>query len=341
MRIVLDAMGGDNAPKAEVKGAISAVKSFKDITVILVGIKQEIEKILAEEKASADILSRIEIVNATEVVTMSDEPAKAWKQKTDSSLAVAARYVKEGKGDALVSAGNTGAVLVASLFGIGRIPGVQRPAILSPIPSNCPKGVTCLVDAGANVDCKPAHLAQFAIMGDLYAKHIFKIENPRIGIMSVGEEDEKGNELVFATREITDKLGLNTIGNIEGRDVFNGSTDVIVCDGFVGNVILKTAEGAGSFILGLIKSAVKSGGPVAFVGALLMSGAIKMIKKKTDPNTYGGAPLLGIKKPVIISHGSVSSEGIKNAINVASKWISEHINEEIEAEIKKVETKSE
>jgi len=341
LRIVLDAMGGDNAPKAEVKGAIAAVKAFKEITVILVGKQQEIEKILTEEKAGQEIRARLQIVNATEVVTMSDEPAKAWKQKTDSSLAVAARYVRDGKGDALVSAGNTGAVLVASLFGIGRIAGVQRPAILSPLPSNCPSGITCLVDAGANVDCKPTHLAQFAIMGDLYSKHIFKVEKPRIGIMSVGEEDEKGNELVFATRAITDKLGLNTIGNIEGRDSFNGSADVIVCDGFVGNVILKTAEGAGSFVLGLIKSAVKSGGPIALLGALLMGGAIKLIKKKTDPNAYGGAPLLGIKKPVIISHGSVSSEGVKNALKVAANWVSAHINEAIESEIKKVEFKSE
>jgi glycerol-3-phosphate acyltransferase PlsX len=332
-------MGGDNAPGVEVQGAIDAVKQMKDITVILVGKKDLLEKLLEEKKVEEKYRSRLEIVHASDVITMSDEPAKAYKQKPDASIIVAARLVREGKGDALVSAGNTGAVLVTSLLSIGRIPGVIRPAILALMPSKC--GVTAILDAGANVDCKPIHLAQFAVMGNLYLKHIFMNEKPRVGIMSVGEEDEKGNELTWATREIIEKLGLNFIGNVEGRDVFNGNADVIICDGFVGNVILKTAEGIASYLLTTVKDSVKKSNIFIKLGAIMMKPVFVMLKKKSSPDEYGGAPLLGIKKPVIITHGSANEAGIKNGIRNAAKFITEHVNDEIEREVKKVEAKVE
>jgi len=338
VRIVLDAMGGDNAPQVEVKGTVDAIKKNRGFDVILVGKQEEIEKCLAVYKLNDKERARIQIQNATEVITMSDEPAKAFKQKPDASMIVSAKLVKDGKADAFVSAGNTGAMLVTSLLTIGRIPGVIRPAILVPMPSK--SGTTAVLDGGANVDCKPAHLAQFAIMGSLYASHIFKIENPRVGVMSVGEEEGKGNELSIEAKDIIKTLGLNFKGNVEGRDVFNGNADVIVCDGFVGNIILKAGEGAGLLLVSEIKQGAKKS-LITMIGGLLMKKVFKQVKDRINPDVYGGAPLLGIKKPVIISHGSASAEGIKNAILVARQCVEEHINDEIEREVKKVEAKSE
>lgn len=331
MRIVLDAMGGDNAPAVEVEGAVQAVKEFANITVLLVGKQAEIEKRLLLHKMKDTERKRLEIINATESVSMSESPAEAFKKKTDSSIAVSARLLKENKADALVSAGNTGAVVVATLLGVGRIPGVSRPGILVPFPSK--KGKTALIDAGGNVDCKPEHLVHFGIMGSLYAKHILKIENPLVGVLSVGEEDEKGNELSLATSELMKKTSLNFKGNVEGRDVVNGSVDVVACDGFVGNVILKLAEGIGGFVFSFIKEEIKKN-PLAMIGALLMKPAFKNLKKQMTADEYGGAPLLGIKKPVIITHGSANAKAIKNSIKVAAQFVDEHINDEIEAAVK-------
>jgi len=333
VRIVLDAMGGDNAPQVEIEGAIQAVKQNKNITVILVGKKDIIEKSILYTLLPDKYKRRLEIVNATEVVSMSDAPAEAYKKKPDSSIIVAAKLIRAGKADALVSAGNTGAVVVTTLLTIGRIKGVLRPAICTPFPSQ--KGHIALLDAGANVDCKPAHLVQFAVMGELYSKYILGIEKPIIGMISVGEEEEKGNDLTYATNELMAKTNLNSKGNVEGRDVVNGSVDVVVCDGFVGNVILKLAEGIGAFVFRFLKDQVKKN-PFIFLGALIMSGAFKELKKKVNPDEYGGAPLLGIKKPVIISHGSASPMGIKNGINSAATFIEKQINEEIEENIKKL-----
>lgn len=332
MRIVLDAMGGDNAPQVEVEGAAQAARELKDVTVVLVGKKDQLEKLLSEKQLNPAQRGRIEIVNAEDVITMSEHPAQAYKQKPDSSIAVSAKLIREGKADALVSAGNTGAVLVASLLGIGRISGVLRPAILVPFPSE--KGHVCLLDAGANVDCKPEHLVQFAIMGDLYAKHIMGIQKPTVGVISVGEEKEKGNELSAQTHELMSKLHLNFTGNCEGRDVTSGKFDVVVCDGFVGNVILKLGEGIGDFFFKIIKEQIKKGPFWRLIGAMLLKDVFKELKKKVSADEYGGAPLIGIKSPVIITHGSIGPVGIKNAIKVAAKFIEEHINQEIEAEIK-------
>jgi phosphate acyltransferase len=333
MRIVLDAMGGDNAPEVEIEGAIEAAKELKDITVILVGKKTDIEHIL-KSKASADILSRIEVVNADEVVTMSDHPAEAFKQKKNSSIAVAANLLKEDKADALVSAGNTGSVVVHSLLIVGRIAGVARPAILIPMPTS--KGFCALLDAGGNVDCKPFHLVQFAAMGVSYATHILKLQNPTIGMISVGEEEEKGNELTSNANVLLKKSGLNYMGNVEGKDIVKHVTDVVVCDGFVGNVILKFAEGLADFLFKSIKDAVNSGGIRAKIGGMLLMPVMKKLKKKTSYDEYGGAMLVGIKKPVVITHGRANVKAIKNSIRVAAEFIRDHINEEIEENIRKL-----
>lgn len=331
MKIVLDAMGGDNAPDIEIEGAIQAIKEYNDIFITLVGKKEVLEKLIFG-KLNDDEKKRIEIINADEIITMNDHPAQAIKQKPNSSIVVAANYIKNGNADALVSAGNTGAVVASSLLIIGRIPGILRPAILTPIPSR--KYYTALLDAGATVDCKPAYLAQFAVMGSLYAKHILNIENPKVGLLSVGEEEAKGNELTTAANELINKAKVNYKGNAEGRDIINGKFDVVVCDGFVGNAILKFGEEIAHFIIDLIRRGVKESGLLAKIGAFLMMSVFGRIKKKVSYDEYGGALLLGIKKPVIITHGSANAKAIKNAIRVAAEFIRHHINEEIEDSIK-------
>jgi glycerol-3-phosphate acyltransferase PlsX len=333
MRIVLDAMGGDNAPNVEVEGAIEAVNEFKDITVVLVGKTDAIEKIL-KEKAGDEQRKRIEVVNAEEVVTMSDHPAEAFKQKKNSSIAVSAELLRDNKADALVSAGNTGAVVVHSLLIIGRIPGVARPAILIPMPTE--KGHCALLDAGGNVDCKPFHLVQFAVMGSLYAKHILKIDNPSVGMVSVGEEEEKGNELTASTNALFKQTNLNYKGHVEGKDIVKHVTDVVVCDGFVGNVILKLSEGIAEFIFNSIKGGIKEAGILGAIGGMLLRPVFRKLKKRVTYDEYGGAPLVGIKKPVIITHGRANVKAIKNSIKVAAEFIRDHINEEIEENIKQV-----
>ncbi len=335
MRIVLDAMGGDNAPQVEVAGAVRALKESKDLIIILVGDSNRIKELLDDNKDAKNVRDRIEIEDAKETVSMSEAPAQAYKTKPESSIAISTKILKEGRAEALISAGNTGAVVVFSLFGIGRIPGVLRPAILTVMPSEA--GVTAVIDSGANVDCRPVHLAQFAVMGNMYSKYILGEENPRVGLISVGAEEEKGNELTAVTRAFIKKLNLNFIGNVEGHDVTNGNADVIVCDGFVGNVILKTAEGIGQLLLSMIKKSVKKSFVLAKLGAFLIKGVFKSVFKSSDPNEYGGAPLLGIRKPVIICHGRSNERGIMNAIKVGEKFIKRHINDEIEAAVKNME----
>ncbi len=327
-------MGGDNAPAIEVEGAIEALRENKDINVILVGIKDKLEKLIHEKlgEKNKTVTSRLSIVNASEVINMSDSPATAHKQKPDASLVVAGKLLKEEKADALVSAGNTGAVMVTALFSVGRIKGIVRPALLAPIPSK--KNYTAMLDAGANVDCKPIHLVQFAIMGELYARYILNIEKPLVGLLSVGEEDVKGNELSLATLDLIKKTSLNFKGNVEGRDITNGSVDVVVCDGFVGNAILKLAEGIADLIVNMLKNSIKNLSLRGMLGALLLKPVFSELKKKVSYDEYGGAPLLGVKKPVIITHGSATAKAIKNSIKVAAQFIRRHINEEIEQKIK-------
>ncbi len=314
-------MGGDYAPLQIVRGGVLALKEFPDLFVYFVGDGEKIEAILGKEAQA--LRGRFEIVHTPEKVEM-DEPPSAVLKKKNSSLYVAAKLVREGKADALVSAGNTGSVLAVGKFVIGSIKELDRPSIGVAFPN--PKGQTVLLDVGANVDVKPKLLVQFAVIGHTYAEEILGIKNPRVGILSIGEEEGKGNELVKETYPLLKRTKLNFLGNAEGRDIFNGNFDVIVCDGFVGNVVLKAAESLGFAILNMIKEEVKK----SFwrkLGALLMKPAFNALRQKADFAEYGGIPLLGAKAPVMITHGRANAKAIRNAIKVAKEFYNHNFNE--------------
>ncbi|WP_457569529.1 phosphate acyltransferase PlsX [Desulfurobacterium sp.] len=330
MRVILDAMGGDNAPYVPVLGAVQAVKEF-GYKVTLVGREEAIKKELDKYSFPA---SSIEIVHAEDVVSMEDQPSEVLKKKRNSSLHIGTKLLKSGEGDVFVSAGNTGAVMAVSLFTLGRIKGIDRPAISAILPNL--KSQTFLLDVGANVDCKPVHLFQFAIMGEAYARYVLKEENPRIGLLSIGEEDTKGNELTKETFKLLAKArekGLNFVGNAEGRDIYNGNFDVIVCDGFVGNVCLKLSESVAKILAKILKEEIEKHF-ISRLGAITLLPAIKGFKKRIDYAEWGGAPLLGLKKPVIIAHGSSNAKAIKNALRVGVEFaetkVVEHIEENME-----------
>ncbi|WP_448588566.1 phosphate acyltransferase PlsX [Thermocrinis sp.] len=320
-KIAVDCMGGDYAPEEIVKGCILAYKEL-GLETYLVGDRGRIAQILKREGVKEDGLT---IVHAEEKVEM-DEPPSVVLRKKNSSLYVAGMLVREGKADGLVSAGNTGAVLTVGKFVVGTAEEVERPTIGVALPN--PKGKTVLLDVGANVDCKPRHLLQFAIIGHTYAEEILGIKNPRVGILSIGEEEGKGNELVREAYPLLKASKLNFLGNAEGRDIYAGTFDVIVCDGFVGNVILKASESLGFGVIQMIKEEVKKSF-LAKIGALLMKPALNNFKKKADFTEYGGIPLLGAKKPVIITHGRANAKAIKNAIKVANEFLTHHFNEKL------------
>lgn len=320
-RIALDAMGGDYGLSVTVEGAIAAKREL-DVDVILVGDRALLEQELAHHKATNDFL----IQHTPTVVGMHEKPAEACRAKKDSSIMVCAQMVAEGKAEAYVSAGNSGATMTAALWHLRRLSGVSRPAIVTLMPTL--EGTSLILDVGANVDCKPKHLLQFAIMGSIYAEAILGRPNPKVGLLTIGEEEGKGNELTQATHELLKGSGLNYLGNVEGRDIPKGKADVFVCDGFVGNVILKFGEGLSDAILKLIKTEVKKH-PLALVAKLLLTGVFKDIKKKTDPSEYGGAPLLGVNGVAIISHGGSNAKAIKNAIKAASRFVELDINRQI------------
>lgn len=305
-------MGGDYAPATTVQGAVEALSAEQGLQVILVGDKEKIAEELKARNYSGD---GIEIRHATEIVLMDESPMMALKKKKDSSVRVAIDLVKSGQADAIVSAGNSGVVMATALFVLGKLHGVERPAIAAVMPSL--KGHFVLLDAGANVDCRPAHLYQFAVMGEAYARYIFNISNPKIGLLSIGEEDAKGNELTRETFKRLKSARLNFIGNIEGQEIFEGEADVVVCDGFVGNIALKISEGLAETMTKMLKHEFmeKTSGKI---GTLFLKHALKNFKRRTDYSEYGGAPLLGLSKPCIISHGRSSSKAIKNAIVVAA-----------------------
>jgi glycerol-3-phosphate acyltransferase PlsX len=311
MRIAIDAMGGDNAPKAIVEGALLAVKEY-DVEVSLVGIRSEIEKYLTEEDKNNE---KVTIIEATEIIENSDSPVTAIRQKKDSSLVIGLKQVKEGSCDALLSAGSTGAFLAGSLLKVGRIKGIDRPALSPLLPTA--KGMCMVVDAGANAECKPKNLEQFAIMGSIYMEKVMGIENPRVGLLNVGTEEGKGNELTKQSYELLKKLdNINFVGNIEARDVAEGVCDVCVCDGFVGNVLLKTTEGVAQVIFDMLKSMFMES-TVTKLAALMLKKGIRGFKKKFDYKEYGGAPFLGINGIMIKAHGSSDARAIKNAIRQA------------------------
>lgn len=315
MRIALDAMGGDYAPQETVKGAVEAVRSWTDLEVYLVGRGEAIKPILKETGYHGE---RLLLIEAPEVIEMGEHPVEAVKKKKQSSLVVANELVQEGKAEAVVSAGSTGAAMVSSLMRIGRLPSVERPGIASVFPTL--SGVCVLIDAGANVDCRPSHLVQFAYMGSIYAEKVLGIPHPRVGLLNVGEEETKGNQLVQEVYPILKRSSLNFIGNVEGRDIPAGKAEVVVCDGFVGNVALKVFEGMASTIFTLLKQEITAH-LSGKLGGLLLRPTFARIKRRMDYAEFGGAPLLGLKGVSIIAHGISDTRAIKNAIRVAKESV--------------------
>jgi len=326
--IAVDAMGGDHAPVPEVHGAVRAVRT-QDVNIILVGREDQLKAELAKYDGWRSL--PIRIVHASEVVTMEDSAAKALRNKRDSSIRVAARLVRDGEADGLVSAGNTGAVMATSKTVLGMIPGVERPALASPFPTVKSKPAI-MVDVGANVDSTPRMLAQFAVMGEIYSRLIFHTLNPRVGILSIGEEEHKGNDLTRGASQLLKSMPLNFIGNVEGRDLYSGNADVIVCDGFIGNVALKVSEGLVDAIKHMLQESLAAT-ITRKIGYVLSRAAYKDFKKRVDYSEYGGAPLLGVKGVCIICHGRSNDNAIRNAIRVAAELCSEHVNDRIEAEM--------
>lgn len=325
--IAVDAMGGDNAPRPEVEGSVLAAREF-GARILLVGQPNVVRAELAKHAAPN---LPVEVVPASEVITMNDHPAQAFRRKKDSSVHVAARLVREAKADGMVSAGNTGAVMTVARFLLGTLESVDRVALAAPFP-NAKAGVSVLLDVGANVDSKPEHLVQFAIMGEIYYRATFGHKRPRVGLLSVGEEEIKGNEL---TREVYTRLKkspVHFVGNVEGGDLFSGDVDVIVCDGFVGNIALKICEGLAFQIFGLLSKSMKSS-VASQVGFLFSRGALKGLKQKIDYTEYGGAPLLGVRGVCVIGHGRSNAKAVKNAIRVAVGLSRAHLNEKIEQEL--------
>jgi glycerol-3-phosphate acyltransferase PlsX len=315
VKIAVDAMGGDHAPEEIVKGAIEAARDY-GIPTVLVGIKEQIEQELAKNSYSGSLL---EVYHASEVVQMDEHPATAMRRKPDSSLVVAANMVKRGEAQAMVSAGNTGATMAVATLKLGRIKGIDRPAISSFLPTKC--GQAVIVDAGACVDCSAENLLQFGIMGSQYVERVLRVERPKVGLLSIGEEPTKGNELTKSANEaLSREPGLNFIGNVEGKEIFQGMVDVVVCDGFDGNIVLKISEGIGEFLLSSIKDEI-SGSLWAKIGAWFMMPALKRFNVKLDYAEYGGAPLLGIDGVCIIGHGRSNAKAARNAIRAAAEAV--------------------
>lgn len=337
VKVVVDAMGGDNAPVEPVKGAVEAVKERKDIKVILIGDKDTINKEL--QKYPDCPKDRIEVVHTSEVIETAEPPVNAIRKKKDSSIVVGLNMVKKQEADAFVSSGSTGAVLVGGQVLVGRSKGVERPPLAPLIPTK--KGVSLLIDCGANVDARPSHLVQFAKMGSIYMEHVVGIKNPRVAIVNNGAEEEKGNALVKETFPLLKAVkGINFIGSIEARDIPAGYADVIVCEAFVGNVILKLYEGVGATLIDKIKEGMMSSFR-SKIGALLVKPALKATLKTFDATEHGGAPLLGLKGLVVKTHGSASAIEIRNAIFQCVQFKQQRINEKIAERILDSEEKTE
>ncbi|HZE88354.1 MAG TPA: phosphate acyltransferase PlsX [Verrucomicrobiae bacterium] len=321
-RIAVDAMGGDNAPRAVVEGALAAAREWGH-HILLVGredaIRAEMERLKVRE-------GEMEIVHAPETIEMHEPPVLALRRKKHSSIRVGAHLVREGLADGFVSAGNTGAVMACAKVSLGTIQGIDRPAVTAVLPNL--RGKSVWLDVGANVDCRPEHIRQFAVMGSIYAREVLHVASPRVGLLSIGEEDTKGNDL---TKEVFKELrgaSLNFIGNVEGRDIFNGNCDVIVCDGFTGNVSLKAIESVSEMILVFLKQELKSS-LLARAGLALARPALKRFKKTVDYAEYGGFPLLGVKGAVIIGHGRSSPKAIKNAVRACAETVASRVNDRI------------
>ncbi len=325
MNVAVDAMGGDNAPEMVVQGAVKAASEL-GIDVTLVGDRDVVTKQLGSRFPG----DHITVYHSEQVVRMDESPLKAVRKKKDCSIRVAFDLVKRGKVDAVVSAGNSGATLAAGILTLGRMEGVERPAIASIFPGE--KGHVVLIDVGANVDCRPAHLFQFGVMAQAFASSCLGMENPKIGILSIGEEGSKGNEQVRLARELFDESRLNFVGNVEGRDIFTGGVEIIVCDGFVGNVALKLSEGMAQATTKLLKTELS--GSVSGRAALLLGRrSFESYKRKLDYEEYGGAPLLGINGVGIICHGGSSDRAIKNAIRLAEQYARSQVLDRMAAQL--------
>lgn len=328
MRIIVDAMGGDNAPAEIVKGAVEAIREF-GISITLVGRQEDVSACLKNEGAE-DLADKISIVNATEVVEMEDDPTTVLRTKKDSSMSVALKLLKDGEGDACISAGSTGALLTGATLIVKRVNGIRR-AALAPVLPNGGRGVM-LIDCGANVDCTPEYLLQFGFMGSFYAKNILGCENPRIGLLNVGTEETKGTDLqteAYAVLKAAGEAGnINFIGNVEAREVLFNTVDVVVTDGFSGNVMLKTIEGTGMFVMNNLKE-IFTANKRSKLAALSMKKRLGEFKKKIDPSEVGGTALLGISKPVIKAHGSSDARALKNAILQAINFVNADVANEI------------
>ena len=330
-------MGGDNAPGEIVRGGVEAAVGLEDVKVLLVGVKEQIDAELAKypkEVAAATKKGTLEVIHAPDVAEMDESPVTAVRKKKDCSINVAMRLVKEGRADAFVSAGNSGAVATSAILNLGRIKGVQRPAIATILPTRIPRRPLLLLDAGANMDCHADWLVQFAIMGSVYSQGVLKRTKPLVGLLSIGTEDCKGNEMTKETfRLLKEVKDIDFRGNVEGHDVFQGQTDVVVCDGFVGNVVLKTSESLAHAVSYFLKRECFRG-IFRVLGALLLKGAFKSLKNQLDPDIYGGAPLLGVPGAVIITHGSSSHKAIyyavKAGVNAARNDVSGLISSRIE-----------
>ncbi len=326
MKIAVDAMGGDNAPGAIVEGAVLAAREFNS-EILLVGKKD----IIAGELAKYDTKGlSLDIVDAEQVVQMDESPSMVLRRKRKSSLFVCAMQVKEKQAATMLSAGNTGATMACAMFTLGVLKGVERPAIATILPSL--SGHSLLLDAGANVDCKPFHLLQFATMGQVYAQHVMGINEPRVGLLNIGHEPGKGNELTKQAYELLAQAPINFAGNVEGKHIYNGEADVIVCDGFIGNVALKVSEAVAGTITTLFKQEIKKS-ILNKLAALLLKKSLLNMKRRIDYSEYGGAPLLGLNGGCIICHGSSGAKAIKNGIRAAGEFIAHNVNEHIEEKI--------
>jgi phosphate acyltransferase len=324
MRVALDAMGGDHAPREIVAGAAEAVRDL-GVEVVLVGPS---ERLREEVLRTGD--TGLRIVDAPEVIGMAEAPAMALRRKRRSSIAVALDLVRRGEADAMVSAGNTGAVMAAAMLTLRPIEGIDRPAIAAVLPTQ--RGRALMLDAGANVDCRPKHLLQFGVMGSVYAARVLGIDTPRVGLLSNGEEDTKGNELVIRAAELLRRSGLRFIGNVEGRGVFAGDADVVVCDGFVGNVVLKFGEGLALGIFSLLREEL-SRGVLVRLGVALARPRLRALALRLDHTEYGGAPLLGVDGICIVSHGSSKARAVRNAIGLAAESVRARMVEAIRADV--------
>lgn len=305
MKLAIDAMGGDNAPEEIVKGAMKAISHYNDLNITLIGDEKKIRQYLTNDE-------RISIIHTEEIIEATDEPVRAVRRKKNASMVLMAKEVSEGRADACISAGNTGALMTAGLFIVGRIDGIDRPALSPTLPTLNKKGFLML-DVGANVDAKPEHLLQYAIMGSIYSEKVRGITNPRIGLLNVGTEDKKGNELTKQAFDLIKATDLNFVGNVEARDLLEGVADVVVTDGFTGNVALKTIEGTALSMFSMLKTAFTSNLKSKIAAGLLMP-QLKVIKKTMDYSEYGGAGLFGLKAPVIKAHGSSDENGLFSAV---------------------------